>query len=139
MVEIFSLIFELGIVLIGALSVLLGVISSLLAFTRKYAAQINPLVRLAKVCACLFLISPVFLCLFSDSLLLYRHISDAGTLYSLFSVAWLFLFVIGSIAYLVNLPGRKDGKEKEKPKTLYLSSLVFLIVSVFLGWLFSYL
>ncbi len=138
MLETVSLIFELGTLVIGALSVLLGVVASCLAFSRKYAAEIAPLVRLSKVSACLFLISPILLCLFGDPLLLENHMHSAGTLYSLFSVAWLFVFVVGSVAYLVNLPGKKkDGEEQERPKTLYLSALFFLIASVLLGWLFS--
>ena len=138
MLETFSLLFEAGILVIGALSVLLGAVASCLAFTRRYAAEISPLVRLAKVCACLFLVSPILLCLFADPLQLDSHMRSAQTLYSLFSAAWLFVFVVGSVAYLVNLPGRNmEGKEKEAPKTLYLSALFFLVVSVALGWLFS--
>lgn len=135
MLETLSLFFELGILVIGALSALLGVVASCLAFSRKYASEIAPLVRLAKGSACLFLVSPVLLCLFGDPLLLEKHMYSSEILYSLFSAAWLFVFVVGSIAYLVNLPAQKDGKEA--PKTLYLSALFFLVSSVLLGWLFS--
>ena len=137
MVELSAVLFELAILVIGALSVLLGAVASCLACSRKYAAQIKPLVMLAKVCACLFLVAPVLLCLFADPSQLEKNMSSAGTLYSLFSIGWLVVFVVGSVAYLINLPGQKDGKEKERPKTLYLSALFFLIFSVLLGWLFS--
>ncbi|MBE6812117.1 MAG: hypothetical protein E7523_04465 [Ruminococcaceae bacterium] len=138
MLDMLSLFFELSIFAVGTVSALLGVICSLLTMTGKYAPQINPLVRLTKLCACLFLMAPVVLCLFDDPWFLEENMSSASALYTIFSAAWLFVFVISSIARLVRLPGRKkDGEEQKRPKTLHIFALFFLIVSVALSWLFS--
>lgn len=135
MFELVGTFFELSILVIGAVSAVLGILASLLALSRKYADAIKPIVNFAKLFAVLFLFAPAVLCLFGDPMQLESNMTTAGTLYSLFSIVWLVVFVLGSIAYLVNLPGQKDSKNT--PPTLYISALFFLVISVLLGWLFS--
>lgn len=138
MFDILGIVYELSILAIGAVSALLGIICSLLAMTGKYAAQIKPLVRMTKLCACLFLAAPVLRCLLGGLWMLEDHMFSASVLYVLFAAAWFLVFVVACVAHLVSSFGKKKKDENwVRPKTLHISALCFLVISLAMNWLFA--
>lgn len=136
--DIIKTIFELSIFAVGAISALLAIISSFLTMTGKYAAEVTPIVRLSKFCACVFLISPLIVCLFDDSWQLYKNMSSACGLYTMFAAAWAVVFVVSALARLVARPGKhREGEPYVRPGYLHISALFFLCTAVVMSWLFS--